>query len=113
MEHLFNPIISKFQLFFPTYWPTKVQVFHNDNDKAVPTFKSEKISSLLGKKSFFFNENWTIFEIENLGTYFLIFHSFRNLASFSPHFWIIQWMLQPLIANGIITIIKIKTTLCV
>ena len=81
-------------------------------DKAVPTFKSEK-SHLYWAKNPFFSEKWTIFKIENLGTYFLIFHNFMNWARFSLHFWIIQWMLQPFIANGIITIIKIKNTLCV
>ena len=81
-------------------------------DKAVSTFKSEK-SHLYWAKNPIFSEKRTIFQIENLGTYFLIFHNFRNWASFSLHLWIIQWILQPLIANGIIVVIKIKNTLCV
>ena len=46
------------------------------------------------------------------GTYFSNFHDFRNWAQFSLHIWIMQWILQPLITYGIITIIKIKTPLC-
>ena len=53
------------------------------------------------------------FLIENLGTCFSIFQDFRNWASFSLHFLIKQLMLQPFITNGVITIIKIKTTVCV
>ena len=58
-------------------------------------------------------ENRLSIQIENFITYLLIFYNFRSLASFSHHFWIIQWTLQPLITNGIITINKIKKgTLC-
>ena len=58
-------------------------------------------------------ENGTSFYIENLGAHFSIFHDFRNWASFSHHFWIIQMKLQSSITIGIITIIKIKSSLCV
>ena len=81
--------------------------------KAVPSFKSRKSSHYWGKNPFFFVEYGKSFLIENLGTFFSIFHNFWNLASFSPHFWIRQWMLQPLTTYGIITIIKIKAPLCV
>ena len=67
----------------------------------------------IGQKVHFAVKIWTSVSIESLGPYFLIFYDFMNGASFSPHFWMIKWMLQPLIANGIITIIKIKNTLCV
>ena len=37
------------------------------------------------------------FKIENLVAFSSIFHNFRNRVSFSLHFWITQWMLQPLV----------------
>ena len=57
-------------------------------------------------------ENRPSFKIVNLGTYFSIFYNFRNLATFSHHFWIIQLTLQPLITNGIIAMLKMKSALC-
>ena len=66
----------------------------------------------IGGKVHFMVENRPSSQIENFITYLLIFHNFRSLASFSHHFWIIQWILQPLITNGIITINKIKKAVC-
>ena len=57
-------------------------------------------------------QNQPYFKLKNLGTYFSIFHNFRNWATFSHHFWTIQLMLQPFITNGIIAILKIKSALC-
>ena len=65
------------------------------------------------EEAFIFMQKMSFFvKIENLGTYFSIFHDFSNWASFSLHIWMIKWMLQPLTTYGIITIIKIKTPLC-
>ena len=58
----------------------------------------------------FFSGKWDIFLY--LSAYFSIFHDFRNWASFSPHFWIIQWKLQSFTNNCITTIFKIKNTVC-
>ena len=66
----------------------------------------------IGGKVHFMVENRPSSQIENFITYLLIFHNFRSLASFSHHFWIMQWILQPLITNGIITINKIKKAVC-
>ena len=52
------------------------------------------------------------FSIENLGGYLSIFHNSRDWASFSPHFCIILWMLQPLTSNCINTTFKMKNTVC-
>ena len=64
MKHLFHPIISKFQLFFPHTGLKKCGYFIMTDDKAVPTIKSEKKSSLLGKKSFFSVKNGPFFELK-------------------------------------------------
>ena len=66
----------------------------------------------IGQKVHFSVENGLSFKIENFCTYLSIFHYFRNWASFSLHFWTIEWMLQPLIANGKTTIFKMKVTVC-
>ena len=60
----------------------------------------------------FFFEKRTTFSLENLGTFYSIFHNLRSWASFSHPFWIIRWMLQPLTTNGMKTILEIKGLLC-
>ena len=87
-------------------------MFQNNDDKAIPSHKSKKKSSLFSKKNLYFSAKSAIFQFENLGTYFSIFHNLRNWATFSHHFWIIQLMLQPLITNGIIAMLKMKSALC-
>ena len=77
-------------------------------DKVVP---SRKYSFYLAKGSFLV-ENGLFLEIEDFSKYFSIFHDFRDWVSFSLHFLIIRWMLQPLITNGITTVFKIKVTVC-
>ena len=73
---------------------------------------NQKKIIFIGQKILFSVKNSQFFKIENLGTYILIFDNFRNWASFSPHFWIIQWKLKPLITNGITVIFKIENTVC-
>ena len=85
----------------------------------IPRFQANSLNKFMEThlsnhfNSPFFRGNRPSFYIVNLGTYFSIFHGFRNGAKFSLHIWIIQWMLQPLTTYGIITIIKIKAPLCV
>ena len=65
-----------------------------------------------GKKFSFLVENGPSLSLENLSTYLSIFYNFESLASFSHHFWIKQRKLQPMINNGIISIIETKSSLC-
>ena len=81
-----------------------IKLFHPINQ--------EKVIFIEYKKLYFSVQNQPYFKLKNLGTYFSIFHNFRNWATFSHHFWIIQLMLKPSITNGIIAILKIKSALC-
>ena len=112
MKQPFHPPFSKFQPFMLVSWPEKACICQNDEPNTYSNLQTKKKTILFGEKVHFLVKNRLSIQIENLVTQFLIFHNFRNLASFSHHFWIIQWMLQPLINNGIITIIKTKKALC-
>ena len=78
--------------------------------KSLGTQLSILYGQCFGQKVHFSVENVPYRETENLGSSFSIFHNLRNLASFSLHFEIIKWMFQPLIIDGIITIIKGEIT---
>ena len=78
--------------------------FHRKNILEKVIFIWEKVQ--------FSVENRPSFEIENLGTYCSIFHNSKNLASFSLHFWTIQWMLERPITYFINNLFKTKTTVC-
>ena len=71
-----------------------------------------KSPDLLEQKFIFSIENKLLSKIENLTTSYSIFHNFRSWASFFPHFWIIQWMLQPLTTNNVNTTLEKKNSLC-
>ena len=79
------------------------------HEKDVPSLKSRKSSLNLAKEFVFLLENGSSFLLNIYAPISQLFPNFRSWASFSLHFLIIQLILQPLITNGIITIIKIKT----
>ena len=81
-----------------------IKLFHPINQEKVIFIEYEKL--------YFSVQNQPYFKLKNLGTYFSIFHNFRNWATFSHHFWIIQMILQPLVTNSIIAMLKIKSALC-
>ena len=98
------------------FWLIKIVLsgIKSGSENVFESLGSQKVDFhvFLGKIHFSV-ENRPSFSIENLGTYFSIFHDFRSWASFSLHFWIIPWMSQVLITKGIITIVKKKYPLCV
>ena len=112
---------SQFYITFIFWFSNSILVYNSSTwwnkmwtIKWIWEFRQSKSGFLsIEKKVLFSMEMELSFWIENLGTYFSIFHNSRNWASFSLHFWITKRILQPLITYGIITIIKVKTTLCV
>ena len=71
------------------FWSIKIVLsgINSGPEDKLESLGSQKVDfCVMGKWSIFLVENRPSFSFVNFGTYFSIFHNFRNWASFSLHF---------------------------